>query len=743
MFESVCAPNSWIWIFVFAIIIRLGVMAIMVKYYHRSRTVRWLQAFTILATVNDIATVVLGCTTDANLFSLMVALRAIGGNLNIIVLIMFTIHFINKSEWLSKFWVSASLVTLPSVMLLLFFGGYTTLPDISQATYITWGYQMAGNGSLAWLALLYGITCLLIPVYLLGWYYRRLTDPLKRREVNIFRLAVIIPIVVGIAVEAVLPPIINKPPFPISAVLSPFVDATLLYAIIRYGLRAFNVNDVVNDVTHVMPGGVIVLDHTQTIQYVNQKGAELLGYKPGQLVGASVKKLLQTSAMRDQFQSGIAQQLLDRKEVVLPDTMLTQKSGKAVPVSINAARVQSGTQLTNIILVISDISPLKTAEQALAAEKHSVEQKVRERTKELAAAQAELLTSISGLPFGLMLVNTSGQVTIYNKALVRLLGRPVPADPKESKRFLREVNDSFGDGVDITADIAEAKAKRQSIERRVGVEAHFYRFYFSPVITEQGQVLGSVVLIEDQTEARAQERSRDEFFSIASHELRTPLTGIRGNAEMMLDFFPEVKKNPELKQMVDDMHDASTRLITIVNDFLDASRLEQGRIRYDMQHFDVNSMIAETLREFDVTGSRRHLYLAAGPVEDSLPKAYADPIRTRQILVNLIGNSLKFTSQGGITITASSANDHIKISVTDTGKGIPAKSQHLLFHKFQQATDNILTRDSTRSTGLGLYIAKFMAEDMGGKLYLEQSQVGKGSTFALELPLKKQPKDHK
>jgi signal transduction histidine kinase len=113
----------------------------------------------------------------------------------------------------------------------------------------------------------------------------------------------------------------------------------------------------------------------------------------------------------------------------------------------------------------------------------------------------------------------------------------------------------------------------------------------------------------------------------------------------------------------------------------------------------------------------------------------ADGGKVEQILINLIGNSMKFTSQGAITLTSHIEEDKVKIDVTDTGSGIPLANQSLLFRKFQQAGSSTVTRDSSQGTGLGLYISRLMAEGMGGTLFLEKSEEGKGSTFCLTLPL--------
>jgi len=118
----------------------------------------------------------------------------------------------------------------------------------------------------------------------------------------------------------------------------------------------------------------------------------------------------------------------------------------------------------------------------------------------------------------------------------------------------------------------------------------------------------------------------------------------------------------------------------------------------------------------------------------TMPAVYADKNRVKQIIYNLLGNAMKFTEHGTITIDARIQGKKLKILIVDTGPGISAAEQRLLFHKFQQSTNNFTTRES-RGTGLGLYISKLLSEQMGGRISLDHSEPGKGSTFAFTLPI--------
>jgi signal transduction histidine kinase len=268
------------------------------------------------------------------------------------------------------------------------------------------------------------------------------------------------------------------------------------------------------------------------------------------------------------------------------------------------------------------------------------------------------------------------------------------------------------------------------------LDSKFLHLYAAPIFQPgQSEPLGAVVLLEDVTEEKVMMRSKDEFFSIASHELRTPLTAIRGNTAMIKSYYPEILKDESLKEIIDDIHSSSIRLIEIVNDFLDASRLEQGKMEFNLEPIDIAPVIKSVVDEMAQVGNEKGIYIKTEIEADKYPLVMTDKDRIKQVVYNLIGNAMKFTEEGGITLRVEPSSGFIKILVEDTGRGIPADKQSLLFRKFQQAGNSLITRDTTRGTGLGLYISKLLAEKMGGKINLEHSEEGKGSVFSFTIPI--------
>ncbi len=195
--------------------------------------------------------------------------------------------------------------------------------------------------------------------------------------------------------------------------------------------------------------------------------------------------------------------------------------------------------------------------------------------------------------------------------------------------------------------------------------------------------------------------------------------------------------------MISDIHSGSVRLIGLINDFLDVPRLEGGRIEFKKEKFDLSRLVQEVMDDLENTASKKGLYLRLEKIEGYLPNVLVDTERVRQVVINLLGNAIKYTKKGGVTIRIERGDGFVKAKVVDTGIGIPKENQKLLFQKFQQAGERVLARDVTRGTGLGLYIAKMLTEGMGGKIYLENSELGKGSTFVFELPIANEKKGQK
>jgi len=648
-----------------------------------------------------------------------------GSTFTSVSLYMFVLSYVNPRQSLRPY-VLPFFVTVSSLFVYLdSYSSLITSYSVRDMHLKPWGY-VPTNGSAYILIAMWATLSATAAFVLLYRFRKRAIDPVIRQQTKLFLIAIALPIVGGAITDGLLSALNIEVVPSLAIILLTVMSLIMCYGIVRYQLFSFSPAVIADRILGTMNEAVIGIRPDFYMSYVN-KGAEQLFNLPAEqltnmpLYTFFAKQLATEAALHDR----IEQTLGDSGFAVIESLELRIPNKSATVVKASITKIDTKRQSDGYLVVMTDITELTNA-AAL------VERQVQVRTHQLHEEQAKLRASIESLPLGFMFVDAKNQVLAQNKALHVIFSQTEAISVQQLQELTPKV--------DFVTQLEAVRKTGQPVELdEVAMAGKVLRLYIAPVaMVEQGSrtAIGCVILVQDITEEKVVARSRDEFFSIASHELRTPLTAIMGNTNIIMSYFKDrLSDQPELSDMISDIHDSSTRLIEIVNDFLDASRIEQGKMSFSFEALDMGEIVQSVFADMQAIADQKKLSLVFEEKTKPLPKVWADKNRLTQIVYNLVGNAVKFTETGSVTASIATEDERVILRVTDTGHGISMENQKLLFHKFQQASDSILTRDDTRGTGLGLYISNLIAKSMHGELILEHSEERKGSTFLVGIPV--------
>ena len=418
---------------------------------------------------------------------------------------------------------------------------------------------------------------------------------------------------------------------------------------------------------------------------------------------------------------------------------------------------------------------------------------VEERTRHLQSVEREIVEReralsqiIEGNTIPTFVINKDHIVTHWNRACEKLTGckaeevvgtdkqwcpfrpekRPIMADVIVDEMEEKEIEKYYGHSWRKSA-LIEGAYEAEEFFPHIGEGGKWLFFTAAPIRDASGETVGSIETLWDTTERReakeALQRAHDEleqktaeleqanmqlkrfdelkstFLANMSHELRTPLNSILGYTDLLLDRV-DGHISEEQEKSLTKIHKNAKHLLTLINDVLDISRIESGRMELDLKPVNVKHLIGETVSALDPLIGKKGLVLETA-FDERLPLAYADPDRVRQVVTNLLDNAIKFTSEGRITVRARASDLGVKkdeppkfveVCISDTGRGIRKRDQDRLFDKFKSLDTPPTGQDG--GAGLGLSICKGLIEMQEGEIWVK-SKYGKGSTFCFTLPV--------
>lgn len=248
---------------------------------------------------------------------------------------------------------------------------------------------------------------------------------------------------------------------------------------------------------------------------------------------------------------------------------------------------------------------------------------------------------------------------------------------------------------------------------------------------EELQIISDRLAVAN-TELRRLDNAKSEFISIASHQLRTPLTAIKGFVSLLLEG-AYGRLEPSVSDTLNKVYLANNRLMNLVENLLNISRIEAGRIQYQFASAHIEDILTELRDVFVLAAHAKGLKLGITLPKDPLPMLQIDSAKIREAISNIIDNSIKYTEKGEVAVKAGKAGDRVVVTVSDTGVGVDADDLPHLFKKFERGKD--AAKVNVSSTGLGLYVGKSFIEAHGGTISVESAGRGKGTCFTISLPI--------
>ncbi len=467
----------------------------------------------------------------------------------------------------------------------------------------------------------------------------------------------------------------------------------------------------------------IITDHNGTIEYVNQAFEKSSGYSAKEAIGQSTR-IMKSGSYDNLFYQEMWTTLLSGK-IWNREIQNRRKNGELFWESATIIPLDDEDGTINRFLAIKEdmtekINLLKSYEEA------------NEAFEEI----------FSNLPVGVVIVDTNKHILQVNAEAERILGYA----PNEAERLLKGqvCHDNYCTAKVGDCPIFEVKESRLILEEKyaikkdgttipilksvIPIKLKGERVLLEAFMDLSARKQAEIAMVEAKTAAETANKAKSEFLATMSHEIRTPMNAIMGFTDLLLSEESHQDKKEKLQIISESAHN----LLQLINDILDFSKIEAGKIELEKLPFSMKALLNQVYSLFIFKAKEKSLDLVMD-MEERMPEyALGDELRIQQIMINLLGNAIKFTQSGWIRIQAGYQNPHFFIRVEDSGVGIPKESINHIFESFRQADSSTVRKYG--GTGLGLAISSSLVKLMGG--YIEVvSEPDNGSRFSIHLPL--------
>ena len=335
----------------------------------------------------------------------------------------------------------------------------------------------------------------------------------------------------------------------------------------------------------------------------------------------------------------------------------------------------------------------------------------------------------ANLSDGLILINGQGRLELFNPAAEQMFG--VRARDILGRTF--QGLETFPRLIEVARIVEE---KKEFSRHELPIPPNKV-LEVSAILLRAGEVKdqGVILVSHDITKEKQVEQLKTEFVSLAAHQLRTPLSAIKWALQALLDG-DAGPITPQQLELLEKNRISNERMIALVNDLLDITRIEEGRYLYHPAFSQFEELVQDVVLSYKVQAQQRNIVLVFDPPKEKFPKVLVDKEKMLLVIHNLVDNSLRYSPPGGkVQVALSQNKKEVVFSIEDFGIGIPEEQKARLFEKFFRASNAKQTY--TEGTGLGLYLSKNIIEAHEGKIWAE-SKVGQGSTFSFSLPIRQE-----
>lgn len=483
----------------------------------------------------------------------------------------------------------------------------------------------------------------------------------------------------------------------------------------------------------------VITDPNGQVLYANKAAEQLTGFSFDEMNGATPR--LWGGQMSREFYETFWHAIKQEKRPYVGEVTNKKKGGELYLASVRVAPILNEKgDVAFFVGIERDITEERKHEEDVARHASELEEanKIIRLEKERSEGILRFLQSIGEAVYA---TDADRKIIFINQTAAEYIGKPIDEiiGTHTTNHFLFESGNI--EQLEQQYPIKTVIDERRTIifpnhtfvvkgEQRLPVSGTA-----SPILDDSQKLIGVIVIFQDITEKYELEQMKDRFLSVAAHQLRTPLGSMRWSMELLengdLGDLPA-----EALSTIKQLHENSDRMVTLVNDLLNVSRIDQGRAGEEFQEVDLDQMIRETISIMNGDAQKKEISIMYEPSAEVLPKIALAKNHMSEAITNLVANAIRYTREKGfVEVAMAQKGKNIEIRVSDNGIGIPEEDKKKIFSKFFRAGNAV--RFFTDGSGLGLSVVKSYVEESGGTIRFE-SEENKGTTFIISIPIASQ-----